>query len=152
VDVDELVEDWRVNSETVPARFIHADDACYLLQVKYREDYLRVHGASSLWGVSPLAAAIDTAARTRTSHYETGYVAFALQLRARHTYYVTATFDGDQFWPRIIEVNAAAERTREILPARSTQELDACKARGPKTDDIDETVCAGARATPKTGM
>jgi len=74
VDVDEFVDDWRLNGATIPARFIHASDACYLLEVKYREDYRRVHGASSLWGISPLAAAIDTAARTETSTYETGCV------------------------------------------------------------------------------
>ncbi|HYJ09593.1 MAG TPA: hypothetical protein VEX18_11305 [Polyangiaceae bacterium] len=83
----------------------------------------------------------------------TGYVPFALQLRRQHTYHVTATFDGDQFFPRILELNAAAERTREIVPVRTKQELDSCKAKGPATDDIGEVVCAGARDEPsKSGL
>jgi hypothetical protein len=139
IDLDERVDDWRVNGEAISQRFIHAADGCFLLEAKYSEDYTRVHGASSLWGVSPVAALIDTAARTETSHYETGYVPFALQLRSQHTYHVTATFDGDEFRPRIIEMNAAAERTREILPARSTQELDACKSYS--TQDIEDVIC-----------
>jgi hypothetical protein len=140
IDLDERVDDWRVNGETITPRFIHAADGCYLLEVKYREDYTR-SGTSSLWAISPLAAAIDTAAGTETSHYETRYVPFALQLSRQHTYYVTATFDGDQFRPRIIELNAAAERTREVLPLRSRQDLDFCKAHGPRAEDIGDVVC-----------
>jgi hypothetical protein len=141
IDLDERVDDWRVNGETISQRFIHAADGCYLLEVKYSEDYKRVHGASSLWGVSPVAAAIDTASRTHTSHYETGYVPFAVQLRGQHTYYVTATFDGDEFRARVVELNAAAERTREFLPVRSAQELDSCRARSPGAQDIGDVVC-----------
>lgn len=138
---NERVDDWRVNGETINPRFIHAAQGCYLLEVKYRQDYTRVHGASSLWGASPLAAAIDTAARTHTSHYETGYVPFALKLRGQRTYHVTATFDGDELRPRIVELNAAAERTREILPLRSMQELDLCRAHSPVAEDVHDVVC-----------
>lgn len=152
VDADELVDDWRVNGATIPARFIHAAAGCYLLEVKYREDYKRVRGASSLWGISPLAAGIETAARTETSTYETGYARFALQLRNQHTYHVTATFDGDWFFPRILELNDAGERTREIRPVRTNQELDACKAKGPPTDDISDVACAGERDQSKSGL
>jgi hypothetical protein len=145
VDVDERVDDWRVNGETIAQRFIHAERGCYLVEVKYRQDYTRVRGASSLWGISPLAAAIDTASNVQSSSYETGYFPFALQLRNQHTYQITATFDGDQFWPRIVELNSAAERTREILPARSPQELEICKTGRPGAGDIAKVVCAGER-------
>lgn len=141
IDLDERVAEWRVNGEAIEPRLIHAANGCYLLEVKYREAYTRVHGASSLWGLSPVAAAIDTATRTHTSHYETGSVPFALQVRSQRAYHVTATFDGDRFMPRIVELNAAGERTREILPLRSTQELDSCKAHSPAAEDIDDTVC-----------
>jgi hypothetical protein len=141
INLDERVDDWRVNGETIHQRFIHVADGCYRLEVRYSEDYARVHGASSLWGISPVAAAIDTASRTQTSHYETGYVPFALQVRSHYDYHITATFDGDEFRPRIVELNAAAERTREILPLRSTQELDSCGNRGPGAQDIADVVC-----------
>jgi len=149
--LDERVDDWRVNGEAIGPRFIHAADGCYLLEAKYSEDYARVHGASSLWGLSPAAALIDTAVRTETSHYETGYVPFALQLRSEHTYHVTATFDGDEFKPRILELNAAAERTREILPVRSSQELDSCKTRSPGAESIDDVVCSAPAPVADTG-
>lgn len=150
IDLDERVDEWRVNGEEVHTRFIHAAEGCYLLDVKYRADYARVHGASSLWGVSPLAAAVETAARTHTSSYETGYIPFALQLRRHHTYYVTATFDGDEFIPRIVELNAGAERTREILPARSAQELELCKTQSPGDREARDLVCTGPAA--RTGL
>jgi hypothetical protein len=140
IDLDERVEDWRVNGGTTRPRFIHAAGGCYLLEVKYSEHYTRVHGVSSLWGISPLAAAVDTATKVKSSHYETGYVPFALHVRPQHSYHVTATFDGDEFMPRIIELNAAAERTREIFPLRSKQQLDSCKAHSRSSKSI-EAVC-----------
>jgi hypothetical protein len=69
-------------------------------------------------------------------------VLFALQVRREHSYYVTATFDGDEFIPRIVESNAAAERTREVLPARSMEELEQCKQQGPRISASEQDVCA----------
>src|SRR3954463_4977479 len=94
VSSDERVDDWRVSGETHCPRVIQAIDGCYVLEVRYAEDYRRVQGgASQLWGIGPLWGPIDTAVRTRTTNYETGYVLFALQVRREHSYYVTATFD-----------------------------------------------------------
>ncbi len=143
ISSDERVDDWRVSGEGDCPRFVQAIDGCYVLEVKYREDYTRVRGGlSQLWAINPLAAGIDTAARSHTSHYETGYVLFALQLQKKHGYYVTATFDGDKFMPRIVETNAAAERTREVFPASSLQELERCKAKGPSVSASEQDVCA----------
>lgn len=151
IDVDERVAGWRVNGGTIAPRLIHAAAGCYFLEVKYSEDYTRVHGTSSLWGISPLAAGIETAASVKSSHYETGYVPFALQLRRQHTYHVTATFNGDEFMPRIVELNAAAERTREIFPLRAKQELDSCRADSRSAENVDEAVC-GEAATMARGV
>jgi hypothetical protein len=137
---DSRVDDWRVGDETKCPTVVHAVQGCYVVQVKYREEFTRVHGASPLWGVSLLAGAIDTATRVHTARYETGYVPFALPLRNHHNYYVTATFNGDEFMPRIVELNAASERTREILPATSVEELEKCKAHSPLLDE-DDAVC-----------
>ena len=143
VSSDERVDDWRVGGEKHCPRVIQAVDGCYVLEVRYAEDYRRVQGGpSQLWGISPLAAAIDTAVRARTTSYETGYVLFALHVRRQHSYYVTATFDGDQFMPRIVETNASAERTQEIFPARSLQELEGCRRQGPNISASDQEVCA----------
>ena len=151
IDCDERVEDWRVSGEKHCPRLVQAVDGCYVLEVKYSEEFVRLHGGPSrLWGISPLAAAIDTMSRTESTHYGTDYVLFALQLHRQHSYYVTATFDGDQFMPRIVETNPASERTREILPARSLQELDECKAHGPTISADEQGVClAPAQAGPE---
>jgi hypothetical protein len=143
VSSDERVDDWRVSGEKKCPRVIQAIDGCYVLEVKYVADYRRVKGGTSrLWGLSPLAAAIDTAVRTRTTNYETDYVLFALPVRRQHSYYVTATFDGDEFAPRVVETNAAAERTQEIFPAASLQELELCKRHGPRISAEEQDVCA----------
>jgi len=99
------------------------------LEAKYSADYLRLHGGmSKLWSISLIAGAADTASRVHAAHYESDFVPFALAARKEYTYYVTSTFTGDEFIPRIVELNLAGERVREIKPAKSTQELDACHA------------------------
>ena len=106
-------------------------------------DCTRVRGGGSqLWAFSPIAGAVDTAVSTHSTRYETGYVLFALPLRRERNYYVTATFDGDRFMPRIVETNAAEERTSEILPAGSMQELERCKAQAPSVSASEQEVCA----------
>jgi hypothetical protein len=131
---DEFVDSWRVNGEKVCAREIRATPGCYLLEVEYGASYSRQHGdMNALVFVSPVAAVIGfEASRTRAS-YESGRVPFALRVRYPNSYYVTATFTGDQFLPRIIESNAAGERLGQIDPARSDQELADCKAGKPAT-------------------
>jgi hypothetical protein len=128
VDRDEHVEAWRVNGEKVCPKVIEAIDGCYVLEAKYSADYLRLHGSSRLWSLSLLAGAVDTASRVHEAHYESDFVPFALLTRREYTYYVTSTFTGDEFIPRVVELNPAGERIREIRPAKSTKELDACHA------------------------
>jgi hypothetical protein len=140
---DERVDDWRVSGETGCPRDVRAITGCYVLEVRYREDYTRVRGGvSQLWAFSPIAGAVDTAVSTHSTRYEIGYVLFALPLRRERNYYVTATFDGDKFMPRIVETNAAEERTSEILPAGSMQELERCKAQAPSVSASEQEVCA----------
>jgi hypothetical protein len=128
IDCDGRVEAWQVGGETKCPRVVHAPEGCYLVRVKYREDFARLH--HHLEGLPKL----------HTAHYATPYIAFALQLRTGHSYYVTATFNGDEFMPRIIELGSMSERTREILPAASLQELEDCKARTPLLDEA-QAIC-----------
>lgn len=147
VSRDERVDDWRLDGAKSCQRILRAPTGCYVLEAKYRESYTRVHGASPLWFhyITWAAAALDTATRIHSRSYETGYVPFALQLRTGHRYYVTATFDGDEFTPRIVELNANAERTREILPATSAEELKACKKQSPPEQELAEALCPPSR-------
>jgi hypothetical protein len=142
---DERVDDWRLDGAKSCPRVLRVPVGCYVLEAKFEESYTRVHGASPLWGISWAAAALDTATRIHTSKYETDYVPFAVKLQPGHRYYVTATFDGDEFSPRIVELNAKAERTREILPAASVDEVKACKALGAPVKEDGDAVCTASR-------
>lgn len=139
---DERVDDWRLDGVENCPGVLRVPVGCYVLEAKFEESYTRVHGASSLWGISWAAAALDTATRIHSSKYETDYVPFAVTLRPGHRYYVTATFDGDVFSPRIVELNANAERTLEVLPAASVDEVKACKALDASAKEGVATVCA----------
>ena len=117
-------------------KVIEATDGCYVLEAKYSADYMRLHGGTGrLWSLSLIVGAVDTASRVHEAHYESEFVPFALLTRRDYTYYVTSTFTGDEFIPRIVELNAAGERIREIKPAKSTKELDACPPAGRKIGD-----------------
>jgi hypothetical protein len=148
INCDERVDDWRLDGESHCPRHVKALDGCYVVRVKYSEDYLQLHGRSAAWVLSPwssiaaAAALLDAAGQTHSAHYETGYVPFALPVRSKHSYYVTATFNGDEFTPRILELNADQERTQEIFPARSRQDLEQCRAHGPAVTADDQDVCA----------
>lgn len=135
VDRDEQVDAWRVNGQDVCPKVLETVDGCYVVEAKYSADYMRLHGAhSSLWSLSLVAGAVDTASRIHEAHYESDFVPFALVTNKQYAYYVTSTFTGDEFIPRIVELNGAGEKVREIKPAKSVQELDACHAGWKKKD------------------
>jgi hypothetical protein len=133
VGKDKIVKAWRVNGEKVCSSVIWGAPACYVLEVEYDISFVNVGDYSrgiALAG-GPAVAGISALANTKKTDYSTGRVPFALRLRNGAQYYVTATFTGDEFLPRIVEQNAAGERISEITPARSQQELEDCRAGKP---------------------
>jgi hypothetical protein len=128
---DERLDTWRVNGEKVCAPTMITADGCYVLEAKYKADYFNLRGPSTPFVpgfelISGVVAVGDAAAKSHSAHYESDLAPFALWVRSQYSYYVTATFDGDQFMPRIVELDANQQRIREILPARSLQELEQC--------------------------
>ena len=126
---DELVEGWRVNGRNVCAKEIVAVPACYVLEVAYGASYDKYNGKHSLGEtlvVPPTLLEIAREEQTTHNEYHSDLVPFALRLESRASYYVTATFTGDEFLPRIIVLDAAGKRLRQIDPARSPAELRAC--------------------------
>ena len=126
---DELVEGWRVNGRSVCAKEIVAVPACYVLEVAYGASYDKYNGRHSLGEALIVPSTLlEIAKEEQTTHneYHSSLVPFALRLDSRASYYVTATFTGDEFLPRIIVLDAAGKRLGQIDPARSPAELQAC--------------------------
>jgi hypothetical protein len=125
------VQSWTVNGERVETKFLEPEPGCYALGVKYKEtfDGMRQPGVVALVGSGQLEM-MELAAQLMAAgfhkEYESGSVAFALQVRSNHTYWVTSTFTGDEFIGRIVETNELGERVGAIEPARTAQELSDC--------------------------
>lgn len=124
---DENVAHWRVNGEKVCPKLIWAAPGCYVLEVEYEASFTKYHPHKSGVGFfSPIAGAVEQAAQTTHHEYSSSRIPFALRLRENANYFVTATFTGDEFLPRIVGYDGAGNRLASIEPARSRQELEAC--------------------------
>jgi hypothetical protein len=131
---DEFVDAWRVNGAKVCSKEIWAASGCYVLEVEYNATYRKQNSdVNAMNLISPIAGLIEAEANTTYATYDSGRVPFALRIRSPNSYYVTATFTGDQFIPRIIELDAAGERLGQIDPIRSARELADCRAGRPAT-------------------
>ncbi len=130
---DEFVDSWRVNGGKVCPKEIFAAPGCYVLEVEYSASYSKAKkgGLSPLGIMSPLVGVVEQEENRTRATYDSGRVPFALRLRQGNSYYVTATFTGDQFLPRIIESNAVGERLGQIDPVLDDKELDDCRAGRP---------------------
>jgi hypothetical protein len=128
VERDDSVASWRVNGEKVCPAIIRAAPGCYVLEVEYGISYTKYHPDKSGIGLaSPVAGVIEQAAQTTHREYGSGPVPFALNVRKHASYYVTSTFTGDDFLPRIVETDGTGARLQHIDPASSQQALDACR-------------------------
>jgi hypothetical protein len=91
---------------------------CRTLMAKYEESYF-------IWGEKRavrnglgdgLAA---TLAETEVHSYETeNPIRFFLPVRPGYRYWVTATFTGDEFIPRVVEIAANGDAVNQFLPDR----------------------------------
>ena len=98
---------------------------CRKLTAKYEASYF-------IWGEKKakraglgggLAAAL---ANTEQHDYETMKpIRFFIPARAGRKYWVTATFTGDEFLPRVVETDASGDTTNKFLPD------EPCKTRAP---------------------
>jgi len=126
---DENVGRWWVNGDKVCPKLMWAAPGCYVLEVEYEASFTKYHPDKSGIGIlSPVAGVVEQAAQTTHHEYGSSRIPFALRLREGANYFVTATFTGDEFLPRIVGYDGAGNRLLPIEPARSKQELDACAA------------------------
>ena len=130
---DEFVDSWRVNGEKVCAQEILAASNCYVLEVQYRASFVKEHdsGFRPLRIVSPMASAIEEGEQATRADYHSSLIPFALRVKAGASYYVTANFTGDEFLPRIVELDVAGHKMGQIDPASTTAQLRDCRAGKP---------------------
>jgi len=131
---DEFVDSWRVNETLVVDKELGLAPGCYVLEVEYSASYVNDHGqkAGAAGFFFPVAAAAEYVSQTTFAKYQSGLVPFALRARPNASYFVTATFTGDEFLPRIVEKDWTGQKHSQIDPARSPAELDACRAQKPR--------------------
>jgi hypothetical protein len=105
--------------------------ACHTLDVRYETRYMRTKefGGILVWGRASLAATAvlgvasavalmaQFAEHTHVATYETNMpILFKVPAKPGMKNWVTSTFTGDVFIPRVAVVNAANERVAVILP------------------------------------
>jgi hypothetical protein len=113
-----------LNSAGAPSKEFWVSAACHELQVKYEAEYVNIGGGVGILTWSPAtvlltlgASAASVAANTKVSKYETDEpIRFHLPAKAGMKYWVTSTFTGDVFVPRVSVLNVAEERVAVILP------------------------------------
>jgi hypothetical protein len=118
-----------LNAAGAPSRAFGIDGACHSLDVRYEETYVRSQGAAGILLWSPLTAAVSiaasaaaTAANTQVSSYESDMpIRFHLRGTPGARYWLTSTFTGDVFMPRVAVLNSANERIGVILPNQPCQ-------------------------------
>lgn len=135
VQRDELVDGWGVNGDKVCPKVIEAAPGCYVLEVTYSAKYVKQHGdavfiAYPVWPIIAAGAVgmvLDAESKTHRARYDSGPVTFAMRVEPGRTYYVTSTFTGDEFIPRIVVTDAAGARLGALLPTRDETVLAACR-------------------------
>jgi hypothetical protein len=113
-----------LNYAGAPAKEFWVAHGCHVLDVRYEETYVQSQGVAFIMLWNPLvatatvaASAAATAANTRVTSYETDTpIRFNVPAKPGMKYWVTSTFTGDVFMPRIAVLNAANERVGVILP------------------------------------
>jgi hypothetical protein len=113
-----------LNAAGAPSKEFWVSAACHELHVRYEEEYVNVGGGAGILLWSPVTAvasigvsAASIASNTKVSSYKTDEpVRFHVPAKAGMKYWVTSTFTGDVFVPRVSVLNAANERVAVILP------------------------------------
>jgi hypothetical protein len=112
------------DKKRIPLREFWIAPACHELHVVYEEEYVRWGGGGLVLGWSPLvlmtsyaASAASVAANTKVTTYRTDEpIRFYVPARSGMKYWITSTFTGDVFMPRVAVLNQAEERVDVILP------------------------------------
>ena len=89
---------------------------CRVLTVKYEQSYF-IWGAKKSKRAGLGAGLAPTLANTEQHDYETmRRIRFFIPMRAGRKYWITATFTGDEFLPRVVESDSSGDTVHQFLP------------------------------------
>jgi hypothetical protein len=105
-----------------PQTALYVEPGCRTLTAKYEESFF-------IWGEKkanrsgvgatpdPVLNVAAAAVNSESHDYETTKpIRFNFDAKAGFKYWVTASFTGDQFLPRLVELDARGEAVRQFLP------------------------------------
>ena len=110
--------EWKSTSlnsgQSKPQLKFSVGTGCRTFVAKYEESFVlwgRKHSRRGEYG------AMDSVWNLEVNDYETlKPIQFFVPTRAGYTYWVTATFTGDQFLPRVVELEPTGEAAARFLP------------------------------------
>jgi hypothetical protein len=106
-----------VNGNDPPREFVMAA-GCRIVTVKYEESYF-------IWGEKKALrkglgnGLLPVLSETEVHNYETTQpIRFFIPVKGGHRYWITATFTGDEFLPRVVELDPNGDTVNRFLPDR----------------------------------
>lgn len=117
--------------EPAPEWFWVSSNECHEVVLYYKETYVRNGGGVYVAFFDPAAfvasvAATAGAQASKLRFYETDMpIRFYLPPKAGVKYWMTSTFDGDQFKPRVAVLDSEGERADVILPEQPCPDPEA---------------------------
>jgi len=124
VKFDSIARDVEIDGMSLPSvskegessNEIYVGVGCHILTVKYEQSYF-IWGAKKSDRAGLGTGLAPTLANTEQHDYETmKRIRFLIPVRAGSKYWVTATFTGDEFLPRIVESDSSGETVHKFLP------------------------------------
>ncbi|HWP07764.1 MAG TPA: hypothetical protein VNN72_18560 [Polyangiaceae bacterium] len=120
VTVDERAQlvsiDRQEPSNGSPGVEIGVVPGCHALVASYEVSYIAINDKSRRERTGESIMAGGAIARQRNDYATTRPVEFFVLAKAGNKYWVTATFTGDEFLPRVVELNPAGDSTATFLP------------------------------------
>lgn len=152
VTLDSSARDLKVDGLPVPsgadgrsASEFFVGVGCRALTVRYEQSYF-------IWGDKKAARAglgtglAATLANTEQHDYETiKPIRFLIPARPGRKYWVTATFTGDEFLPRIVESDASGDTLRKFLP---DEPCEGASGAAPPTPAAPSSAAVDPASTP----
>ena len=107
-----------IDGRQVRGEVFELPPGCHSIVVRYSAKFWIDHGAEGPWMENSSIGAAQRIIRAEKHEYTAGGpIPFAVIMTAGNSYWVTATFTGDEFLPRIVEHSEPGEPARSVTPS-----------------------------------